>query len=152
MNLLRLALLILIIFGICYFAAPYIFPGRFSQPGNNYREVKIGGSVFKLEIADDEEEWLRGLSGRDSIQENKGMIFLFKDAGNHGVWTKDMRFPMDIVWLKDKKVVDIAESVEPVIDTASQIYGQDLTSDAVIELFGGTVKKIGLQIGDRLAY
>ena len=41
------------------------------------------------------------------------MLFVFKRSGRHGFWMKDMNFPIDILWLRNGRVVYVAENVPP---------------------------------------
>ena len=64
-----------------------------------------------------------------------------------GIWMKDMKVPLDIVWLDNtKKVVHIEEKVSNELGTDS-IFVPKKPSRYVIELPSGSVKKAGIKIG-----
>ena len=45
------------------------------------------------------EERSQGLSGRPNLAAGTGMLFVFEQAGSYAFWMKDMRFPLDMVWI-----------------------------------------------------
>src|SRR3989344_4302445 len=63
------------------------------------------GDKKSIEIGDEEAERAQGLSGRKSLAENEGMLFVFggKDV-KPAFWMKDMLMPIDIIWINDRKV------------------------------------------------
>jgi uncharacterized membrane protein (UPF0127 family) len=82
--------------------------------------MHIGNQTIRVEIADTDMERIRGLSGRESLSSGTGLLFIFDRADYHGIWMKDMNFPIDIVWLEvprqageSYRVVDIEKNVSP---------------------------------------
>ncbi len=118
----------------------------------------INGHKINLELALTEAQQVKGLSGRGSLAKDAGMLFLFDTPSYYSFWMKEMRIPIDIVFLRDKKVVTIYHSVQPFI-TVNGFKQQNLTnyvptenSDKVIELPAGSAKDFGLKVGDTIAY
>ncbi len=85
----------------------------FTQPSPRRAAVKIGDREFAAEVADTPARRAKGLSGRASLPENEGMLFVFEEPGNHGFWMKDMKFAIDIIWIKGDKIVGLTENAEP---------------------------------------
>ena len=78
------------------------------------KEVSIGGAALLAEVADDEAERKIGLSEKAYLGEDEGMLFVFPEkTSSAGFWMKDMKFPIDIVWINDDKVVKIDKKVKP---------------------------------------
>jgi len=61
------------------------------------------GRVVTAEIAKTEEERARGLMFRDRLGENEGMLFIFEEPDFYSFWMKNMKFPIDIIWLSEEK-------------------------------------------------
>src|SRR3989344_8724609 len=61
--------------------------------------VSIGGVEYTLEMANTDAVRAKGLSGRDELCLRCGMLFVFEQPGQYAFWMKDMRLPLDIVWL-----------------------------------------------------
>ena len=76
--------------------------------------VQIGDAVLFVEIRDTPEGRVKGLSGRTKLPSDRGMLFVHEEPGMHGYWMKDMRFPVDILWIdEDLRVVETARNVSP---------------------------------------
>ncbi len=83
------------------------------QPARG-ESLKIGDKIISVEIADTNAERVRGLSGRDKFETGHGMLFVFEEAGFHGIWMKEMRFSIDIAWLDENwNLVGIEKNVSP---------------------------------------
>ncbi len=87
------------------------------QPNVESRDeqtLAVGDKTFIIEVADTEGEREQGLSYRESLPAQHGMLFIFEKPGLYGFWMKDMSFPIDMVWLDESyHIVDIAHSVSP---------------------------------------
>lgn len=113
--------------------------------------IKTPKALIRAEVADDETERVLGLSGRDGLAENKAMLFVFEEPETHGIWMKDMKFAIDIVWLnKDKKVITISSNVKP--DSYPKRYFPDSDSKYVIELAAGQASKLGIKTHQTLSW
>jgi uncharacterized membrane protein (UPF0127 family) len=76
--------------------------------------ISIGDTRIAVEIVDTPEARARGLSGRDALSANSGMLFVFEEPTFASIWMKDMKFPIDIVWISAEGViVDIKKGVTP---------------------------------------
>lgn len=75
---------------------------------------EFGGVSLRVEYAITDTQKEKGLSGRESIPNDYGMLFVFPKDDLYGFWMKDMLTSIDVFWLDDKgQVVSIAESVTP---------------------------------------
>jgi uncharacterized membrane protein (UPF0127 family) len=72
-------------------------------PNVLYRNVRIGEKVIKAEVRDTDAGRSLGLSGKESLKANEGMLFIFDTPTTYGFWMKDMKFAIDIVWLDPNK-------------------------------------------------
>ena len=52
-----------------------------------------------MDLADTPEKRFQGLSGREILEEGTGMLFVFQEERQHTFWMKDMRFPLDMIWI-----------------------------------------------------
>ncbi|MEK7090731.1 MAG: DUF192 domain-containing protein [Patescibacteria group bacterium] len=112
------------------------------------REVKIGETVFKTEVVDNPALWTKGLSGRASLPEDGGMLFIFPDQQIRNFWMKDMKFPIDIIWIRDNKIIGIVMGAEPAFQESYEIYTSPEPADTVLEINAGLSQKLGIQVGD----
>ena len=81
-----------------------------------YREKLIfdGRKMVSVMVVQDEDERMRGLSGRESLPPDSGMLFIFPESDRYGFWMKDTKFPIDIIWINDAwLVVDVTKNATP---------------------------------------
>lgn len=76
--------------------------------------IKHQNAVLLAKVAKTNDERIRGLSGRESLENNEALLFVFDKEDNYGIWMKDMNFSIDIAWLdKNKKIIYIENNVSP---------------------------------------
>ena len=94
-----------------------IIAGYFMYKNSSSKSNKIcieGKTCFYAEIADTLGERERGLSGKQSLGDDKGMLFIFEEETLPGFWMKDMKFPIDKLWIdENKKIVGIEKNMQP---------------------------------------
>jgi uncharacterized protein len=123
-----------------------------TQP--NTKNIQINDVVIAVEIADTQQKRSKGLGEKASLGEKEGMLFVFDKVDKHPFWMKGLSFPLDFVWIKDDKVIDITENVPA--PTANQkdadlpIYTSKEPVNRVLELNGGSVKKFNIKVADPL--
>ncbi|MGZ4906317.1 MAG: DUF192 domain-containing protein [Halobacteriota archaeon] len=79
----------------------------------HYR-VAIGTAIVDAEAADTPQKQEIGLMNRAGLDPNAGMLFLFSRAERQGMWMKNMRFPLDIVFItEDLRVEHVYAEVPP---------------------------------------
>jgi len=113
--------------------------------------IGVNGHFFRIEVADTIAKRTEGLSGREGLAEDEGMLFVFDSPMRYGFWMKGVKFPIDIIWIKDNKVVDLSENIQPEAgkpDSELKIYNPHEPVNKVLELRAGTVKKYGFRSGD----
>lgn len=116
---------------------------------NRTPTITINGHSLQLTVADSPEEQQIGLSDTKSLPEDQGMIFLFEKPGYHTFWMKDMKLPIDIIYIKDDKIVTILSNVQPPQQEESPIvYTPAEPSDKVLEINAGLSQKYDFKKGD----
>ena len=105
---------------------------------------------IEIEIADNGPERQQGLMYRRSMDEAKGMLFIFQTEELQGFWMKNTYIPLDIMFVnKDKEIVKIHKNTTPFSET-------DLPSGKpaiyVVETVGGFADKYGLKEGDKIEF
>ena len=109
--------------------------------------VRIAEQDIKVELALSKEAQTRGLSGRDGLAEGEGMLFVYSRPGRYSFWMKDMKFPIDIIWIgEDMRVVYIKESAEPASYPDVFVSGAD--AKYILEVNAGFSEKNSLKVGD----
>jgi uncharacterized membrane protein (UPF0127 family) len=92
----------------------------------------------------------RGLSGRAALAEHEGMLFLFPTPKIQSFWMKEMNFAIDILWIRDGRIVGISPDLPPPPRMLMQLprYASPEPCDVVLEVRAGQAKRWGLAIGD----
>jgi hypothetical protein len=112
--------------------------------------VQIGGQNVKVDLALTALAQEQGLSGRMSLAENQGMLFVFDTPGKYDFWMKDMNFPIDMIWLgEDMHIVYIKKDARP--ELYPETYGpsaSDGNVKYVLEVSDGFADKNNLKVGD----
>lgn len=118
--------------------------------------VMLGGEEFIVRLADTEAKRVKGLGGTAPVGRSEGMLFVFQRSAPHQFWMKGLTYPLDIVWISDGVIVDIAPRVPPAPqntpDEKLPHYGPRLPADRVLEVAAGTVERLGVKIGDRVEF
>lgn len=114
-----------------------------------YAVWEHGNSCFVLEVADTLNRRRQGLSGREPLKNNEGMLFLYDLPGEYGFWMKDMNFAIDIIWVgKNDDVVTIESRVSP--RSYPHVFYPSGFAKKVIEVSAGVAEELGLKVGDQL--
>lgn len=105
-----------------------------------------------LEIARADAELQKGLGGRTSLTTRHGMLFELSATtpGIYPFWMKNTHFPLDIVWLNNNQVVEIATL--PAVTDVNNIPTHVPTHEAtqVIEVNANEAAADGLTIGAKV--
>lgn len=115
-------------------------------------QAKIGDQLVCLEIAQTPRQQQIGLMYRTSLAANRGMLFPYNPPRKVRFWMKNVRIPLDMVFLRDGEVMYVAANVPPCISWECPTYGPDLLIDQVIELRGGRAAELGVEVGDRINF
>ncbi len=114
---------------------------------NSY--INIHNSFFNLYLARTKEERQMGLSGREKLTKDEGMFFVFPEEGRHGIWMKDMKFSIDVLWLsKEGEVVHLIENMKP--ESFPKSYYPRNPSIFIVELPVGTISKTKIKVGEKI--
>ncbi len=111
------------------------------------------GKVLQVEVMVRDEDRQMGLMFRPSLPEDRGMLFVFERADFHGIWMKNCRFPIDIVWLDEaRKVVHMAEAVPPCRADPCPVVSPLRRAAYVIELNAGQSRREKVSLGAAISF
>src|SRR3990167_108779 len=111
--------------------------------------MRFGSKHLKYEIVDTSAEREKGLSGRTSLGADQAMLFVFDTADKYCFWMKDMKFPIDMVWLdSSKKVVHMEQNVDP--STYPHSFCSETGALYVVEVNAGIIQKTGLKTAAKI--
>ena len=141
--------IIIIIGGLGVIKLREEFKPTYSMEGPH---IQIGNAVIEVEVADEFDEWVQGLSDRPSLPANTGLLFLFPGKQVHSFWMKNMHFPLDIIWIDGDRVVNISKDLPPEGETPDNTYSSVYPVNNVLEVNAGWVEAHGVGVGDKVKY
>jgi uncharacterized membrane protein (UPF0127 family) len=105
--------------------------------------VTVNGQLLSAVISATPEQRTRGLSVKNSLAQDEAMLFVFDNEARHRFWMKDMKFPIDIIWISSEKtVVDIEHELQPCnLGVLCSTYEPDDDSLYVLETVSGFAQK-----------
>lgn len=113
--------------------------------------VAPNGVIF-IETADTPDSRRLGLSGRESIGSDEGLLFVFDSSSQDNCfWMKDMNFPIDMVFLNEEKlVVSVVIGATP--DTYPRTFCPDEPAKYGLEIEAGRLNELGIEPGVELIF
>ena len=99
-----------------------------------------------LEVANTPQQRSKGLMFRRSLKENYGMLFKFNNFVNIDIWMKNTLFPLDVIFIRGNRIVNIYENLHPCNAKNCAKFNSKFKVDKIIELKAGTVKKFNIQV------
>lgn len=128
----------------------FIFnPQRLSS---DLKTIKINDAQILVEITDSPSMRAKGLSGRTSLPQNQGMLFIFKTPGQYSFWMKEMLFPLDFVWIKGGAIVQIDKNIKPQDYQPPNSLAPRQEINQVLELNAGTAERLNIKVGDKIEF
>jgi len=136
----------LIVFGLVLAAAP--------APATNLQTLEIasktGVHAFAVEMAQTDEQRAKGLMYRKELPEGRGMLFDFQREQDVSMWMQNTYISLDMLFIRaDGRILSIAENTTPMSTKTISSGGPVL---GVLEVIGGTARKLGIAPGDRVAH
>jgi len=145
------ALFLVLAFGMV-FAQNYLKTKSFSL-FKKTPTITINDRSFQISVADSQKEREIGLSETKSLPENQGMIFLFEKPGYYSFWMKNMKIPIDIIYINNDQIVTIHNNLQPPKEQESSIvYIPEEPSDKVLEIKAGLSRAYNFKKGDKVKY
>lgn len=121
---------------------------------SNATQLKIGDTLLNIEIADTPDKRSIGLSNRDQLASDSGMLFIFDKPDKYKFWMKDTRIPLDFIWINGTVVADILKNIQPPPPNQSvdslPIYEPVVPVDKVLEVNAGFVDSKNIKVGDNV--
>ena len=108
-----------------------------------------GDVQVEAEVADTDEARERGLMFRDTLDAGEGMLFTFDLPRRYGFWMKNVRMPLDIIWLDDRRrIVWMVEAAPPCDADPCPMYVPEARASFVVEVSAGFARRHGVAVGD----
>lgn len=139
--------LFLVIFVLCIIFVVAIFWLKlFIQ----HPTLTIRNQTFSLLLATTTQQQQLGLGERASLPNDSGMYFIFQKPDYYSFWMKGMKFPLDIIFLRNNKIIAVYMNIQPPSSHEVNLptYSSAQPADAVLEINAGLAKRYHFQKGD----
>jgi uncharacterized protein len=84
--------------------------------------------------------------------DDEGMLFVFDVPGRYAFWMKNVRAPLDIIWLDDRcRVIWMVQDAPPCEREPCPMYVPEADASFVLEVAGGFVRRHGVAVGAALS-
>jgi uncharacterized protein len=111
------------------------------------------GKVLQAEVMIKDDDRAMGLMFRSTLPSDRGMLFVFDELDFHGIWMKNCKFPIDILWLDEGgRVVHEAEGVPPCTADPCPVYQPLRRAAYVVELNAGQARREKAVLGSRVSF
>lgn len=111
--------------------------------------IMIGSTTVQASVADSIAEKIKGLSDTPLLPVGVVKLFAFNEESEHAMWMKDMKYPLDIIWVaKNGTIVHIEKNLSP--DSYPKSFESPKPSWYVIEANAGFVVGSSIKLGDKV--
>lgn len=121
---------------------------RFFAQSDEYT-IYVNRVAFSVSVAADRESRRQGLSGVTGLPEYGGKLFIFDTPGKHGIWMKDMLFPIDVLWFDEQfTLIHIEQNMTP--ESYPAVFAPPQDARFVLEVNAYTAEALNLTVGNSL--
>lgn len=123
-------------------------------PHQQFARLEVGNTSLMVEVVDTPARRTQGLSDRLQLPSQNGMLFVFDTPAPYGIWMRNMKFPLDILWIRNGVVVDIKENAPAPSPATPEyvlpVFKPDMDADLVLEVNAGFAARHHVTIGTRV--
>ncbi len=114
------------------------------------KTVYVKGGAVRVEIADNSFSQFKGLSFRDELCPDCGMLFVYDKMAPRTFTMRGMKFPLDFIWIQDSEIVQIDKMIKPAGEDQKTPLIKGARSNYVLEVIGGYCDRYNIKAGDRV--
>ena len=123
------------------------------QEQKKIQKVCFNENCYSVELAQTDEQRQTGLMGREYLDKDMGMLFIYEDEGVYPFWMKNTLIPLDMIWIdKNATVGRIIKNAEPCGKEYCPSINPNKKAKYVLEINGGEADRIGLSEGSRVVF
>ncbi len=136
-------------FFICSFFQFFSF--SFCQADAVPPQVCHQDNCVTVEVVSKDADLERGLMYRTSLDQDKGMLFVFPKDDIYQFWMKNMLFDLDMLWISfDGHIVFIGQGIPACTKDPCPVYTPDKQARYVLEINSGYAASHHWKAGDKL--
>ena len=115
---------------------------------NDWFAIKVGAASIDMQLAVRAAEMQKGLMGRTDLQDNQGMLFVYRTAQQMSFWMRGTPTALDIGYFSSDGVLREVYPLYPYDETPVPSLRTDI--QYALELKQGGFAKLGLKLGDKI--
>ncbi len=109
------------------------------------------GTQITAEVAQTPARRTLGLMFREHLPPDRGMLLVFDSSDFHGIWMKNCRIPLDLIWMdRSGRVVHLEENAPPCEEIHCPSLYPARKALYVLELNAGMIRSEELRLGHKL--
>jgi len=122
---------------------------------DNTWTIELDSQIIQVEIADSPQEWKLGLSYRDTLARDHGMLFIFPDERRRAFWMIGCKFDIDLAYIESNGTISeiITMEKEPLdtpLDSLKKYPSKSTTIKYALEMMGGWFDEHNVNAGTRI--
>jgi uncharacterized membrane protein (UPF0127 family) len=140
------AVIVLLVIGVAFVTV-------FNAPAANaiILQTSQGNVTISIEVADSHAERQVGLMYRESLDESKGMLFIFPYPEVVSFWMKNTKIALDMMFINESMdIVNIARGAQPCTNDPCETFSSAGPVTYVLEVNAGFCDARGIKEGDRI--
>ena len=115
--------------------------------------ITIDGVLLNVDLATTPAEQQQGLSGRATMAQDHGMLFVFQNEEYWSFWMVDMKFPLDMIWFNsNRQAVFFEQNLPPCGSSFCQVFTPSVRAMYVLEVNAGFVAEHHVSLGDTFTF
>lgn len=127
------------------------------SPGQTWPQATVhtddGDVTIDLDVVDTPVSRQKGLMYWESLDEDRGMLFVWEEEQPLAFWMKNTLIPLDMIFIdRNWMIVDIIKDVPPCENDPCQSYPTVLPAQYVIEVNAGFTAQHGITIGHHVDF
>lgn len=115
---------------------------------STYFSFQVGDQTIDAQIALTEKEQQTGLMHRESMPENRGMVFVFLKPKARNFWMRNTLIPLDIAYINSNGVIQEIHPMEPLDESGVPSLSPNI--QFALEMNQGWFQEHGVKTGDSL--
>jgi uncharacterized membrane protein (UPF0127 family) len=118
-----------------------------SKAGVTREEAEYIDLPLHVEIPDTDNKFKLGLMFRESLDIDKGMLFIFEEVGKHSFHMRNTRIPLDVAFVKEDGTIESIKELDPYTTLPVSSDGEVLFA---IEANRGWFAENNVEVGDEI--
>ena len=111
--------------------------------------IRINQWELTVETADTLESQEKGLMGRESLDENRGMLFVYERDAKKSFWMKNTTIPLSIAYIAADGTIREIYDMEPL---STRTVDSRYSVRYALEVNQGAFERHGIKAGDKVEF